>query len=107
MKLQLASDALRLRLTAAEFAQLRAGGTVAADLPLPNQVPLRVRFEAGEAFAVLEAPGVCLALPRADLAALEARLPCRDGLEYAAEAPTGPIRIVIDVDIRDVRRTTR
>ncbi|GAB2522194.1 hypothetical protein [Lysobacter humi (ex Lee et al. 2017)] len=107
MKLQLATDVLRLRLTTAEFARLRAGDAVEARLPLPHRAPFEMRVESGDVFAVPEGTGLRLRLPSADLAALDARLPCRDGLEYVANGPTGPVRIVVEVDIRDGRRTTR
>lgn len=104
MKLQLAVDTVRVRLSVAEFAALCAREVVAAELPLPGQAALRVSLRGGDAFAVT-GPGLQLELPAADLAALAARLPCREGLEYAA--PAGGVRILVDVDVRDRPRPTR
>lgn len=104
MKLQLAVDTVRVRLSAAEFAALCAGGVVAVELPVPGSGPLCVALRGGPAFAIA-GPGMQLELPAADLAALAARLPCREGLEYAV--PAGEVRILVDVDVRDRPRAPR
>ncbi|GGZ54604.1 hypothetical protein GCM10008101_04860 [Lysobacter xinjiangensis] len=103
MKVQFESGRLRLRVGNAELAALRAGDTLAVALDWPGR-PWRLALDAGDSLGFeITARDVTLALPRADLDALAARLPARDGLRYALELPSGPLELRFEVDLHDGR----
>lgn len=107
MKVQLQGQGMRLRIDEAELARLQAGETIGNSTTLPGVVclqQLRLGDTAQPAFDG-DARTWCLSVPRGDLAAYVARLPCRDGLDYLL--PTGadgPLAVSVEVDVRDSAR---
>ena len=107
MKVQFDTGRLRLRVGNAELAGLRAGDTLAVALDWPGR-PWRLALVAGDGlrFEIADR-GVTVVLPRADIDALAARLPARDGLRHALELPTGPLDLRFEVDLHDGRARPR
>ncbi len=107
MKVQFDTGRLRLRVGNAELAALRAGDTLVVALDWPGR-PWRLALIAGDnlRFEITDG-GVALVLPRADLDALAARLPARDGLRHVLELPTGPLELRFEVDLHDGRARPR
>lgn len=103
MKVQFESGRLRLRVRNAELTALRAGDTLAVALDWPGR-PWRLALVAGDRPGLEAADGdVTLVLPHAELDALAARLPARDGLRHVLELPTGPLELRFEVDLHDGR----
>ncbi|GAB6195270.1 hypothetical protein [Lysobacter xanthus] len=107
MKLQFDEAGLRIRVSRSEFAALRSGVALAADLEWPA-MPWRLSVRSGAQLAVRHEHGrVVLDLPDADLAALAGRLPARDGLRYPLDLPAGPVEVRFEVDFHDGRGRPR
>ena len=104
MKVQFDGQGVRVRLAVAELAALREGATVEASAPWLGSVWL-LRLAAGDALAVED--GVRVTLPRADLDALSARLPAKDGLRYIVDGASGSLELTVEVDLHDGRRRPR
>ena len=107
MKLQFETGRLRIRVGRAELATLRDGGSLSAALDWPGR-PWRLEARASEGLAVSAGgDAVHLVLPRADLDALAARAPSREGLRYALDLPSGPVDLRFEVDLHDGRARPR
>jgi len=112
MKIQLEPAQLRFRLDRAEFAALLAAQPLQAHWPLAPGQTLTVTVQAATATAPVWAATALdwqLQLPAAELAALAARLPARDGLSWPIDSGGATLRLCLDVDIHDgsKRRGTR
>ncbi len=106
MKIQIEPAQLRFRLDRAEFAALLAAQPLQARWPLAPEQTLRVTVQATTAAEpVWQATALNwqLQLPAAELAALAARLPCRDGLSWRIDCGGTPLCLSLDVDIHDGR----
>lgn len=107
MKIQIQEQRLRFRLDEDELARLLETGRVGSDSRLAPEVGLRQEIELVDAAIAPELtflPGLWrLRLARADLLAYRARLPCREGLDYALPSgePERPLRLSVEVDVRD------
>lgn len=107
MKLQFSGDTLRIRLDPPAFAMLRAGEPQSLDLPFAGGIE-RVELHAAEAFGVAGGGGVTrIALPVAELDALAARLPSREGLRWAGIVAGRALDVVLEVDVRGARGDRR
>ncbi len=111
MKIQINGQQLRFRIDEDALAELLDSGHLTRSSHLSPGVRLVQRIVLGDApdgAALQVEPGAwSLRLPRADLLDYVARLPCREGLEYLlpGAAPDAPLRVGIEVDVRDsVRR---
>ena len=107
MKLQVAAGQLRLRLSEEELALLTAGGSFHHAVPCPDgsnaccRLTLRAAADAGDCEGDLM--DLRVALPRDAFLAFAAERPRRDGFAFAC----GPLRIVVEVDVRDSHRVRR
>ncbi|MBI2381877.1 MAG: hypothetical protein HYV16_14080 [Gammaproteobacteria bacterium] len=84
MNVRLDHQNLRIRLSAEEFAELRAGKRVHMTTRMPG-LRFRAEVEQGEEAHVRFghfADGFLLVAPSAELTALAARLPSKEGLEW-------------------------
>ena len=107
MKLQFGNDRVRLRVSHAELALLRGGGTASAGVAWPG-APWRIDVRVGDGLSMHLADAVVrLVLPRNDVDDLAARLPSRDGLQFRLELPSGPLDLHFEVDVRDGRTRAR
>lgn len=107
MKLQFETGRLRLRVERAEFAALREGGRLEVRLGWPQQA-WHLTVAAGEVLGLrVVGDSVALTLPAADLVALAARAPWRDGLRYALDLPDGAVDLRFEVDLHDGRARPR
>ena len=106
MRVQLEAQTLRLRIDEAELAQLLAGGDAGNRTVLPDgrteiqqiRLAAKLGWQRDDAHWRIE-------LPEADVRALSARLPSRDGLQF--DLPTangGSLQLLFDVDVRDSAR---
>lgn len=106
MKIQIEPAQLRFRLDRAEFAALLAAQPLQVRWPLAAEQILTVRVQAASmALPDWQATALNwrLQLPAAELAALAARLPCRDGLSWHIGSGDATLRLCLDVDIHDGR----
>jgi hypothetical protein len=107
MKLQIAAGQLRLRLSEEELALLAADGSFHHAVPCPDgatahcRLTLQVDTEAGQCEGDLM--DLRVVLPRDAFLAFAAERPRRDGFVFAC----GPLRIVVEVDVRDSHRVRR
>jgi hypothetical protein len=106
MRVQLESQTLRLRIDEAELAQMLAGGMAENRTRLPDgrQETQQLRL-AGQLGWQRDDAHWRIALPDADVRALSARLPSREGLHFGLATPEGgTLEILFDVDVRDSAR---
>lgn len=100
MNLRLSEDALRVRLSVEDVAQLRAAGVLDARVAFPGGEALTVVLGFGAASARLAGARVELAVPRADFDVLAAAPTSRrDGLEYHL----GALTLAVEVDVHSAR----
>lgn len=101
MRVQQQGQAVRLRVDEAELAQLLAGGTVENLTRWPDGRGEAQRVALGAAHAWQRGgDGWRMQLADADVRALAARLPSRDGLAFALDG----LEVTFDVDVRDSAR---
>jgi hypothetical protein len=106
MRVQLEGQTLRLRIDEAELTQMLAGGTAENRTRLPDgrQEVQQVRLADAAGWQRDDAQWR-IDLPDADVRALSARLPSRDGLQFSLPTPDGgTLQILFDVDVRDSAR---
>jgi hypothetical protein len=109
MKLQIESQRLRIRIDEDELAQLLGGK------PIEVKTRFAGAFTIGFALTTTSDPNARFAgqasrweisLPHAEVEALAARLPSRDGLNFtlAGTEKAEPLELLFDVDVRDSAR---
>ncbi len=109
MKWQVEGQQWRLRVDEAELQHLLAGEAVT----LASQAPgfayaLELVLHPGAEAAVSgDAAAWRVALPSADVRALAARLPSKDGIRFGVTTPAGDLELRFDVDVRDSARRLR
>lgn len=106
MRVQLESQTLRLRIDEAELTQMLAGGIAENRTRLPDgrHEIQQIRLAAQVGWQREDARW-CIELPDAEVRALSARLPSRDGLHFDLPTPDGgTLQILFDVDVRDSAR---
>ncbi|MGE8278895.1 MAG: DUF7009 family protein [Stenotrophomonas sp.] len=104
MKIQIQSQRVRLRIDENELANLLAGEAVESRTrmgDLGELVYVLRLHAAAEASVVGTLSATEFHLPRQDIVALQARLPCRDGLSFDIPAPLQDLQLQFDVDVRD------
>lgn len=106
MKVQMRRQSLRLRIDERQLAALQAGEAVENITHLAPGVACRQVVTAvdddGPARLEVSPEAWTLRLPRTALDAYAARLPCRDGLEFALPAGEGEtLQVSFEVDVRD------
>ncbi|MBE1159693.1 hypothetical protein [Dyella acidiphila] len=106
MRVQLEAQTLRLRIDEAELAQLLAGGHAENRTVLPDgRVEIQQVRLAAELGWQRDDAHWRIDLPDAEVRALSARLPSREGLQFAlATAAGGTLQLLFDVDVRDSAR---
>jgi|GEM_PF-94540 len=111
MKVQVQHQQLRLRIDEAELAQLRDGRCVENATWLPGGTVWSISLtlhDGGFCIDADAAPAVAIRLPRAEVLALAARLPCREGLGHVFPAGRTPaLHLRFDIDVRDSVRQRR
>lgn len=101
MRVQQQGQALRLRIDEAELSRLLEGGTVENITRWPDgRVEAQRVALADAALWQRTDDGWRVELPHADVRALAARLPSRDGLAFALDG----LDVAFDVDVRDSAR---
>ena len=108
MKLQLQGQHLRVRITEAELAELRAGVTLENITRLGPDAAWRQSLRQTDADApeLRSAGGHCvIGIPANMIEAYAQRLPCRDGLALHLQTGTEAVELVFEVDVRDSVRT--
>ncbi|KRG43958.1 hypothetical protein ARC78_06445 [Stenotrophomonas pictorum JCM 9942] len=107
MKVQIHRQSIRLRIDEAELARLLAGQRVENHTRLAAErcwsQTLRL-VPSGEVLITGDTAILQISLPRDAVLALQARLPCRDGLSFDVAAGGEPLQLRLDVDIRDSLR---
>ena len=107
MKVQFDERRIRVRLGKAEFAALCAGAPLSVSAGWATGT-WSFAIGVGDAFTTVgEGGNVQVMLPRADLEALSARLPAKDGLTYAIDGPCGACELTVEVDLHDGRARAR
>lgn len=104
MKVQIQSQSLRLRIDESELAQLLAGEVLENQTWLGTPGALSQRLQLHDTVEVLldgDSNALMIRLPREDVLALQARLPCRDGLSFVLPTQARPLQLQFDVDVRD------
>lgn len=104
MKVQIQSQSLRLRVDESELARLLAGEVLENQtwLGTPGALSQRLQLhDMAEALLDGDAHALMITLPREDVLALQARLPCRDGLGFMLPTQALPLQLQFDVDVRD------
>ncbi len=108
MRIQYDVQQLRVRIDEDELAQLLAGTPLQATTIASAHWRITARLHLHDQPAPRldgDASDWTLHLPAADLRALAARLPSRDGLDYLLPVDNGdPLRLLVDVDVHDSRR---
>jgi hypothetical protein len=106
MRVQMEGQTLRLRIDEAELAQLLAGNSAENRTCLPDgrieiqQLRLAARMDWQRDGATWR-----IDLPQAEVLALSARLPSREGLHFDLPTPNdATLQIAFDVDVRDSTR---
>jgi hypothetical protein len=108
MKLQLQGQHLRLRIDESELAALRAGGTLVNVSTFGLHAWRQTLRQSDAIVATLHAEsGDCaIEIPKTQVDAYAARLPCREGLSLQLQPADGPpLDVVLEVDVRDSVRT--
>lgn len=103
MKVQLQGQTLRLRIDERELTALLAGGLI-ANLTRFGQGSgwgMELFLHEGSCVRLQAAEALRVWLPREDVAALQARLPSRDGLVFEIGQGADALEIRFDVDVRD------
>jgi len=101
MRVQQRQQSLRLRIDEAELARLLAGEAVENAMRWPDGRVEVQRVALTEAAGWLRTDdGWRVQLPQAEVRALAARLPSRDGLAFALDG----LDVAFDVDVRDSAR---
>ena len=105
MKVQLQSDALRLRVDEAELARLLAGQTLCLQTWLHGRPVFALELHSGAALALaVDAIWQCV-LPMPALREYAETLPRRDALAlFPDAADAASLRIDFEVDVRDSRK---
>lgn len=106
MRVQLESQTLRLRIDETELSQLLAGGIAENRTRLPDgrHEIQQIRLASQVGWQRKDTHW-CIELPDAEVRALSARLPSRDGLHFDLPTPDeGMLHILFDVDVRDSAR---
>lgn len=104
MKVQIQSQSLRLRIDEGELARLLAGEVLENQTWLGTPGALSQRLQLHDMAEVLldgDTHALTIRLPREDVLALQARLPCRDGLSFVLPTQALPLQLQFDVDVRD------
>lgn len=104
MKVQIQSQSLRLRIDESELARLLAGEVLENQtwLGTPGVLSQRLQLhDTAEALLDGDIHALMIKLPREDVLALQARLPCRDGLGFVLPTQARPLQVQFDVDVRD------
>jgi hypothetical protein len=106
MRVQLEGQTLRLRIDEAELAQMLAGGHAENRTCLPDgRHEIQQVHLAGQPGWQRDDGHWHIELPDAEVRALSARLPSRDGLQFELPTPDGgTLQILFDVDVRDSAR---
>jgi uncharacterized protein YhdP len=106
MRVQQQQQILRVRIQEAELASLLAGESVVNATRWPDGERQRQRVALGEKLTWQREPdGWCLSIPAAEVKALAARLPSKDGLAWSLADGEGPaLDIRFDIDVRDSTR---
>ena len=106
MRVQQREQSLRLRIDEAELARLLAGQEIRNETCWPDDRIERQRVTLADRLDWRrDDDGWRVALPEADVRALAARLPSRDGLSWDMPVPGGEaLHILFDVDVRDSAR---
>jgi hypothetical protein len=107
MKVQFEAGRVRLRATRAQLQSLRSGEALRTSLGWPGGgwcVEVRMG-DAGSSAA--SGRTLRIAFSPDELAALDARLPTRDGLQRRLELPAGAIDVRFEVDLHDGRARPR
>lgn len=109
MRVQRQGQSLRLRIDEAELQQLLDGAAVLNETHWPDGGLGCQRVILGSVLSwQRESGGWCLTLPAAEVQALAARLPTRDGLSWPLPvARAEPLQLHFDVDVRDSARKRR
>ena len=101
MRVQQRQQSLRLRIDESELARLLVGETVENAMRWPDGRVEVQRVALTEAAGWLRTDdGWRVQLPQAEVRALAARLPSRDGLAFALDG----LDVAFDVDVRDSAR---
>lgn len=104
MKVQIQSQSLRLRIDESELARLLAGEVLENQtwLGRPGALSQRLQLhDTAEALLDGDTHALMITLPREEVLALQARLPCRDGLSFLLPTQALPLQLQFDVDVRD------
>jgi len=106
MRVQLEGQTLRLRVDEAELTQLLAGGVAENRTRLPDgRQEIQHVHLAHQLAWQREDAHWHIGLPDAEVRALSARLPSREGLHFELATPeSGKLDILFDVDVRDSAR---
>lgn len=109
MKVQQQGQALRLRIDESELAQLLAGSRVGNQTQWPDGRMERQQLMLADSHGwQRHDSGWRVMLAEAEVRALAARLPSRDGLSLTLPVSGGePLQVVFDVDVRDSVRLRR
>ena len=104
MKVQIQSQSLRLRIDESELVRLLVGEVLENQtwLGTPGVLSQRLQLhDMAEALLDGDTHALMITLPREDVLALQARLPCRDGLGFMLPTQARPLQLQFDVDVRD------
>lgn len=100
MRVQIEDQRLRWRVSAEECTQLLGGASLLDHTNIGTRLLQRqLRLQPAGASLSTQDDCLTLSLPHADVVALAARLPSRDGLHYTV----GAVEIEFDVDVRSAR----
>ncbi|PZN32823.1 MAG: hypothetical protein DIU71_06570 [Proteobacteria bacterium] len=108
MNVRFADQAIRCRILRAELDQLLSGRALELEVALPHGHVFRVNVR-GTALGGWrldsDPTGLWISVPRAALDALVEKLPSKEGIGEDFESSHGRVRVSLEVDLKDKKRT--
>ena len=106
MNVRFSDRALRIRVSRAEFEQLLSNRAVTLDLALPHDHSFRVSVRSGAVGGWQldsDPTGLWLSIPHAELTALAAALPSKEGVTHTFTTHGAEAQLAFEVDVKKPR----
>jgi hypothetical protein len=103
MNLRFATNSIRVRITAEELEQLRAGKPMGLEVPLPRGHVFRAKINLvsdAEWHFDSDPTGLWLSLPRSEIDTLANELPSKEGMSHTFSTHHGDLEVSFEVDLK-------